>query len=169
NYPEDDSWEPEHLSLLGPGLLVGADQPAPIFTAAESYLLQSEAAFKGLLDGDAKALYESGIDASFSLLGAGSGSSYYSQSLNNVSWDASTNKLEAITTQKWIALNGINAWESWMEYNRTGFPSNLPVSLLASTPERPVRLAYPSTEITRNGSNVPAQPNVFTEKQFWAN
>jgi len=52
---------------------------------------------------------------------------------------------------------------------RTGFPTNLPVSLKASTDDRPVRLYYPAGEISANGENVPDQPDAFTDKIFWAN
>ncbi len=64
---------------------------------------------------------------------------------------------------------GINALQNWFDYNRTGFPSDLPVSLTATTADRPVRLFYPSSEITSNGNNLPSQPDVFTSKIFWAN
>lgn len=64
---------------------------------------------------------------------------------------------------------GINALQTWFDYSRTGYPVNVPLSLLASTPERPVRLEYTASEITSNGANVPPQPDAFTNKIFWAN
>lgn len=164
-----EQFYPEFVSNLGQGILKGPEQAAVLITAAESYFNQAEAALKGLKTGDAKSLYENGIQASYSYLGAGDASSYYTQNFNLVAWDASPNKLEAIITQKWIATNSIDAIQSWFDYSRTGFPSNLPISTLASTPNRPVRLAYPSSEITSNGENLPAQPDVFNTKIFWAN
>jgi len=110
-----------------------------------------------------------GIEASFSYLGAGSAAAYIAQTGQLVSYDNTSNKQEAIITQKWIALNGIDAIQSWFDYNRTGYPSNLPISTQATSADRPVRLAYPSSEITGNTANVPAQPNAFTSKVFWAN
>ena len=86
-----------------------------------------------------------------------------------VDWSASPNKMEAIITQKWLALNGVNAFESWVEYNRTGYPSNLPISTYASQADRPVRLEYPASELSSNGGNVPNQPDAFSDKIFWAN
>ncbi|RSK42077.1 SusD/RagB family nutrient-binding outer membrane lipoprotein [Mangrovimonas spongiae] len=169
NYPADDSWEPEHVSLLGPGVLSSPQQDATIFTLDEALFLQAEAAQRNLMTGDAQSLYESAITASFNFLGAGDASAYYSQSIENVGWNASSDKIEAIITQKWIALNGTNGFESWIEYNRTGFPSDVPVSMLATTPDRPVRLAYPNSEVTSNSGNLPNQPDVFNTKIFWAN
>lgn len=159
----------EKVSNMGPGILQEPGQAAVLYTAAESYFNQAEAALKGLMVGDAKSLYENGIQASFSYLGAGNASLYYSQDLNLVGWDTSANKQEAIITQKWLALNSIDAIQAWFDYSRTGYPSNLPISDLAANSDRPVRLAYPSSEITANGENLPAQPDAFTDKIFWAN
>lgn len=171
NYPTDDSLEPEHVSLLGPGLLIGADQNATIFTQAEALFLQAEAAIFYPALGDPQTFYEAAITASFDFLGATGASGYYSQAINNVGWASSPNKQEAIITQKWIALNGTNGFESWVELNRTGYPSNLPLTLRAIDlgRTRPVRLAYPSSEVSSNSANLPSQPNVFTQKIFWAN
>ena len=160
---------PELVSNIGPGILKGPTQDGVLYTAAESYFNRAEAALKGFISSDPKAMYEAGIQASFTYLGAGDASGYYGQDITTVGWDNSTNKLEAIMIQKWIALMGINALQSWFDYTRTGYPSDLPISLQASTPDRPVRLAYPSSEITSNGNNLPTQPNVFTAKPFWAN
>lgn len=184
-YP--DEYTSEFVSNLGEGLLKDATQNAPLLTASESYFLQAEAALKGYIDGDAQEFYQNGIAASFEYLETeelrdtdndpstdpvlveADPEDYYTQNIENVSWSASSNKLEAIITQKWIALNGLNGFEAWIEYNRTGYPSDLPISRLAPGDNRPVRLFYPSSERSINGSNVPTQPNAFTEKIFWAN
>jgi hypothetical protein len=167
SYPAETTWE--YVSNLGPGILKSGDMDAIIMTLAESYFNQAEAVENGFLAGNSQTLYESGIQASFDYLGAGSASSYYGQALNNVGWTISPNKLEAIITQKWVAMNSITAEQSWFDYSRTGYPAGLPISLQASTPDRPVRLAYPSSEISANGGNVPSQPDVFTTKVFWGN
>lgn len=167
--PVVDQFEPSKVSNLGPGILKSPGQPAGIFMAADSYFLQAEAIQRGYITGDAKAAYESGIQASFDYLGAGSASTYYGQPLPLVGWNNSPDKLEAIITQKWLALNSVDAVQSWFDYSRTGFPSNLPISALASTSDRPVRLFYPASEVTSNNANVPSQLNAFTDKIFWAN
>ncbi len=167
--PVVDAFMPEKVSNIGPGILKGATMDAMVYTLAESYFNQAEARLKGLITtgDDAKTLYEKGIQASFSVLGAGDATSYYSQVKDLVGWESSTNKLQAIITQKWLAVNGMTAEQSWFDYNRTGYPSGLPISLLASTSDRPVRIFYPAGEYSSNGANVPAQPNAFTDKIFW--
>jgi len=162
------------FSGLGNGVLKNFTQDAYILTAAESYLLQAEAVVKGYMPGTAQTLYESGIQASYETLGltATQATTYYSQSTNLIGWTASAgNELEAIGTQKWIALNSINGIESWIEYTRTGFPSGIPLSLIASRPQRPIRLMYPNSEYVANSANVPNQTtdDAFTSPIFWDN
>jgi len=167
--PVPDAFMPALVSNIGPGLLKSATMGAVIFTLAESNFNQAEAVLNGDLTGDAQVLYESGIAASFSYLGAPDASTYYAQALPLIGWDASPNKLEAIITQKWIATNGLTAEQSWFDYTRTGYPTGLPKSLLGTSADRPVRLYYPAGELSANGANVPAQPNAFSVKVFWGN
>lgn len=173
--PVVDAYIPELVSNIGTGILKSATMDANIFTLAETYFNLAELAQRGVIaPGDAGAasvqeLYEEGIGASFAYLGTGDLGTYLAQPVQNVSWASSAgNELEAIITQKWIAVNGITAEQSWFDYNRTGFPSNLPVSMQANTPDRPVRLFYIADEISSNGDNVPDQPDAFDVKIFWA-
>lgn len=167
--PIVDQFIPANVSNIGPGILKSATMDAVIFTASENYFLQAEAMMKGFLQGDPKEAFQKGIQASFDYLGDPGANAYMMQPKALVNWDFSPNKMEAIITQKWIALNGIDAIQSWFDYSRTGFPLNLPVSLLATTTDRPVRLFYPASEVTSNSANLPQQRNAFTDKIFWAN
>ena len=171
DYGGTEFFTPALVSNIGPGLLKSPSQDGIIYSAAESYFNRAEAVLKGFISSDAKTMYEAGIQASFNYLGAGNASAYYSQVTPTVGWDNSSNKLEAIMVQKWLGLMGVNALQTWFDYSRTGYPSDLPVSLTATTADRPVRLLYPSSEITSNGDNVPSQTNAqaFTDKIFWAN
>lgn len=162
-YVVDSSFSADNVSNLGPGILKGFDQDAIIFSYSEALFLLAEARVRGYMSGDAKSVYDAGIAESFATLGATQGT--YT---GDADWN-SKSKIEAIITQKWIALNGTNGIESWYEYNRTGFPSGLPVSNQSPQPDRPVRHLYPNSEISANASNVPAQKNAFSNKIFWAN
>lgn len=169
-YPAD-TYTPELVSNIGPGILKSASQDVVIYTLAELHFNLAEAAYRGFtnIPGTAQSNYEAGIQASFDYLGAPGASTYYTQTFENVGYTTTSDPLEAIITQKWIATNGITAEQSWFDYSRTGFPDGLPISQLASTPDRPVRLYYPDSEISSNGANVPTQPDAFTAKIFWAN
>ena len=174
--PVIDQYMPEFVSNIGPGLLKSSTMDAIIFTLAENYFNQAELANRGLISvGDqGKDLYENGITASFTYLelSASQASTYYSQGINLVGWNFSPNKLNAIITQKWIAVNGITAEQSWFDYIRTGYPNDVPIPLnYNKTADRPVRLFYPASEYSSNGGNVPAQNDpmeAFTDKIFWA-
>lgn len=168
--PTPDAYVTELVSNIGPGLLKSGSMGAIIYTAAEGYFNQAEAVVRNMMAGDAQALYEAGITASYVQLGltATEANSYYTQALSNVGWAQSANKIQAIITQKWIATNGTTAEQSWFDYSRTGFPAGLPISLQATSADRPVRLFYPAGEISANGANVPSQPDAFTAKIFWA-
>lgn len=162
-----DDYAASKVSNIGVGHLKGATMDAVIFTLAESNLNMAELAFKGF-GGDPAVYYEAGIVASFKYLmgdalGETEGKAYVAKN----GYASAPNKIEAIITQKWLATNGITAEQSWFDYSRTGYPSDLPVSLLATTADRPVRLVYPSSEITANSKNVPGQKDAFTDKIFW--
>ncbi|HSQ46071.1 MAG TPA: SusD/RagB family nutrient-binding outer membrane lipoprotein [Lutibacter sp.] len=161
------------LSKVGPGLLKSHAQDQYIMLLAESKLLQAEAVQRGYIAaGSAETLYNEAIEASFTTLGVPAAvvaaQTYYAQALPNVSWASSPNKLQAISTQKWIALNGTSSIELWVEYTRTGFPVGLPIPA-ESGGVRPVRLLYPASEIARNSANVPTLTNqdAFTKAPFW--
>ena len=165
------------LSKVGPGLLKDPSQDQVIMSLAEALLIQAEAVQNPdiSLAGNAQALYEEAIASHFEYLGvddaAAAAATYYGQNIDNVGWAASTNKIEAIITQKWIALNGIASIESWIDLTRTGFPEGLPIPLDAQNSglTRPVRLLYPQSELGRNANNVPSQSasDAFNNAPFW--
>jgi hypothetical protein len=185
------------------GTLKGPDAPYPLFTAAESYFLQAEAALVGIPAAglaDDVAFY-SGVGASFKYLYSlpnetqAIGSDYLADSTayldNTVSganagnyladYTAATTqaqKLEAIITQKYIALNFIHCHEGWNEYRRTGFPVSTGSSAVTSFAsiksqatrgdKLPTRLLYPVTESRYNPANVPQGISPLTSLIFWA-
>lgn len=166
-------------SKLGPGMLQAYNQSAPIMTDFESLFLQAEAVQRGIIAGNAKALYESAVTQSVIYMGGASGNSiaaaaYLSQGGKAlVNFDVAPNKIQTIITQKWCALNGVSPMAIWTDYRRTGYPDFIHWSAdpakLNATP--PVRLLYPQTEISTNNDNVLAQGdiNLFTSKIFWQN
>lgn len=176
-----------NTSSIGFGLLKAYNQDAPIFTDFESLFLQSEAAYRGFTTGDPKALYESAVTQSILYLGETSSldpatytpltstdaATYLAQTKDLVNYDASTNKLRAIITQKWCALCGISPMAVWTDYRRTGYPDFIHWSQdqLRKSDTPPVRLLYPQTEITTNNDNVLKQGTITLtgSKIFWQN
>lgn len=167
------------LSHVGPGLLINSEQNQPILLLSEALFLQAEAMIRGYISGGetkAKEMYEKAIISSYQSLSVAktaedskvAAETYFAQKVENIGWENSPNKIEAIIVQKSIALNGTNGIEAWIELTRTGFPDNVPVAP-ESKGKRPVRLLYPASELARNSKNVPEQTNsdAFTKYPFW--
>jgi hypothetical protein len=181
------------------GVMKGPNMGEPIMLAAESYFLQAEGVLKSLITGDVPTLFNSGIQASFTYL-------YETPDLN-VDFDFSdpvadfaqyqsdnaasplvnlslattpAQQLEAIITQKYIALNMINSGEAWNEFRRTHYPATTPdlsdpnatfasTQSQSSRPDKlPTRILYPATETSYNEANVPTGISPYTSTIFWA-
>jgi hypothetical protein len=156
-------------------LIGSATKSTPILTDFESLFIQAEAAQRGLITGDVKALYEGAVTQSFLYMGLSSASAanFLAQPTFKTNIDLSTNKLDLILTQKWVALNGIAPFEIWTDYRRTGIPTFITYS---PEPNRekdfpPIRLLYPQNELDVNNDNVVAVGTIdaFTTKIFWQN
>jgi hypothetical protein len=178
---------PAVVSSLGPGLLKSFDQSSIILSDFESLFLQAEAAQRGWIGtpADAKTFYYAALKANYTFLGLTAkkwlttygitGTSDYDDFVASnagyalIDFDAATNKLQTIITQKWVSLLGNTPIEIWTDYRRTGFPTFIHWSAdplkLNATP--PVRLLYPQREISTNEANVPTGINLFTSKIFW--
>lgn len=164
------------VSPLGPSLLAkGKFDNAYIFmTAAEVQLHLAEAKERyaaGVnLTGTAKSYFEAGIAQSFRALGTpmSGAAGFIGSKIENYDYDASTNKLNAIAIQKWLAFTNFNGLEAWAEYRKTGLPVT-PQSIQVTDARRPVRFYYPNTESGANAANVTAQGtiDVFATRLFW--
>lgn len=151
-------------------------KPGVLFSKAETEFLLAEAALRypAVVSG-AQGHFEAGINASYSYFGA-TGAATYITSINSVpklGWTGSNdNKIEAIMTQKWIALTSVNPEQSFFDYTRTGYPVT-PLSTISTGTVKPNRLIYPTSEYASNANNVPniTAADVFTKNKFtpfWA-
>ncbi|MCF0070424.1 SusD/RagB family nutrient-binding outer membrane lipoprotein [Dyadobacter sp. CY261] len=177
------------------GVMKGPSQGQPLLLAAEAHFLQAEAKLKGYLTGEFADSFQDGIIASFRFLykdvtnvvsttkDVNADAAAYKKDnpdsyLVNLSLaKTSAEKLEAIITQKYIALNMINSDEAWNEFRRTGYPVTNPngdayhniASLLSNStrPDKmPSRILYPSSEQSYNTANYKAL-NQFSDLIFW--
>ena len=93
--------------------MIAMDASLPVITAARVLLVEAEAAYRGWISADAKALYEAGIKSSFEQWSATGADEYIAS--DKVAYDAA-NGLEQIAIQRWIAgylADGIEAWSDW--------------------------------------------------------
>jgi hypothetical protein len=166
------------------GIVKGYDMDCFIITSVESLFIRAEAIYRGWLPGDPQAAYENAVKESFRWLNAGGNSLvpslsdnvfngwYQAQAGNvNVSWNAAPDKYKLLMYQKYMALNGINGIESYVDYRRNGgFPA-IPISFNQQRKgtSMPIRSPYPITEYTQNAANVNAEGpiDIFTSKIWW--
>jgi hypothetical protein len=185
------------------GVLKGPDAGLPAMLAAESYFLQAEGVVRGMLTGVDSTLFYNGIKASFNYIyqlpdgsidkdtfasstvrlsyldSAYRASNASSRLVNYAKATSTEQKIEAIITQKYIALNFIHGHETWNEYRRTHYPTIIAggnaYQTFASTvsestrPDKlPTRIMYPTSETAYNPDNVPKGISPFTSLIFWA-
>jgi hypothetical protein len=145
------------------GLTVRGDNwPVPLLTYPEVRFLQAEAALRGWGPGTPREHYEAGIRASMNMYGIMNSGAIdtYLQRLNVAYPEAGSfeEQLEAIITQKWIALF-TDGFEAWAEVRRTGYPRLRPVDGGATGGQLPRRVLYVREEYNTNASNVQAAAN----------
>jgi hypothetical protein len=147
---------------------ISSTEPVYFMSAAESYFLQAEAALRGYGSGDAKSLYEMGIEASFLKFGQTGASTLYGTGGMYEFTGTDDDKLEAIIVQKWISMANSQGLESFFEQNRTGYPDFYTISINSSwgADQFPRRLLYPDSEYQTNKANVPTLKRVY-EKMWW--
>ena len=123
---------------------------------AESCFLRAEAAYRGLTDENAEYLYNLGIRAAMEMYGVSDDSNQIEDYINQAEIKYnSTNGLEQIITQKWVALC-MNGVEAWFEKRRTGFPifEQLEYSGPVNNGQFPRRLTYSASERRLNPQNL---------------
>jgi len=128
---------------------------------SESRFLEAEAAvrYPSIFTGSAQTAFNDAVTDDFARKVATMGT--YLTTINtkpNFGFSASfttAQKLHAIMFQKWIALMGVNAIESYIDYTRTGYPLT-PLPTVATQSRKPYRLIYPISEYVANSANVPS-------------
>ncbi|MFT2010472.1 SusD/RagB family nutrient-binding outer membrane lipoprotein [Pontibacter sp. 13R65] len=149
------------------GLFKALNQPSVLLSSFESLFLQAEAVQRGWISGDAKTLYEKGIQESFNYLNVDAGQFAAYNAQPNVNFDNATDKIESIITQKWLSLNSINSIEAWNDYRRLGMP-NFPGTAATGVVGRPLRFMYPETERATNNENASQQGgDLILENRVW--
>jgi hypothetical protein len=143
-----------------------ATAPAMIIDAAEVHFLLAEGVQRGIISGDAAQLYADGIAASMNYWGISDQTAIDAYVVNNP-YDANNWKA-SIGLQKWFAFY-MNGTQAWAEHRRLDEPqlSPAPDGLIQSIP---VKLPYPVTEQSRNGSSLQAvttTPDDLTAKMWW--
>ena len=129
--------------------MLAMDATLPVISAARVLLTEAEAAWRGWISADAKALYEAGIKASFDWWGAAGADEYVKSA--DVAYKGGDAALEQIALQRWIAGylgDGVEAWSDWRRLDIPHMPVGPGAASVGNT-HYPYRLAF-------NSSNDPA-------------
>ncbi len=205
--PSAGSWLSTYVSDVANnnfGVLKGYSAGMMIFSLAESDFLKAEAELTGEfgVSGDAAADFYTGIKASYKyLFTKNDGGDAAEEDLYGVTYDVlyddyiATNagtylvdysaavsdaqRLEAIITQKYIALNMVNSDQAWNDFRRTGYPKIVNGSTdgtktfaslqsVSTRPDKlPSRILYPTSELSYNNANLPKDISEFNSMIFW--
>jgi len=138
----------------------------PVMFYSEVLFLQSEAAMRGYISGDANALYVEGVQASMDYVGVdATAASDYIAGLPTLS-GATEASLKQLITQKWVA-NFPNGVEGWADFRRTDYPDvTLPKdgvsgSSTVASGTWVKRVRYPDNEHLQNQANMPSSQNTL--------
>ncbi len=174
------------VSTASSGVIKGNNMDAWVITSVESAFLQAEAIYRGWLPGDPEQAYKTAVKESFRWLNVGGNSAtpalsdavfdtWYNSQVTagnqKISWAAAPDKYKLLMYQKYMALNGIDAVETWTDYRRNGRFPDVPISVDPSRISNviPIRFTYTLDEIITNADNVKAlgEINTFTGKIWW--
>ncbi len=166
-------------TVSGPGDV--AQRLLPYFS---SLYIQAELALEEPgVSGDARALFEDAMRASFDkvnaiadeagapLISNGNINSYVNAVLAKYDAASQAGKLELIMTEKWIASFGF-AIDAYTDYRRTGYPvmydpNTDPLPYTVTSRGYPVSLAYNSLSLNLNQNAPTEQKTVTTDRVFW--
>ena len=130
---------------------------APLMTYFEVEFLIAEAIERGFTTGSAADHYDNAVEASILYWGGTSAEvdSYISQA--SVDYTTSIgNYKQKIGTQKWLALYN-RGFEAWTEWRRLDFPViAAPADAETTNGLPPLRLTYPTVELSLNETNLKA-------------
>ncbi|HYK76464.1 MAG TPA: SusD/RagB family nutrient-binding outer membrane lipoprotein, partial [Daejeonella sp.] len=139
----------------------------------------AECAVRGIVAGDAKALYEKGVRAAMDQLSVYGSDGVITPAQQNEYLQANpydpANALKMINTQYWIESH-YNWYESWANMRRSGYPdvySQLDLTLSGNLgAQLPRRLYYPRAEAAANGQNLQEAitrqgPDLTSTRVWW--
>jgi hypothetical protein len=173
------------LSEPNPNTLLRYNAPMFMFTASESNLLLAEAAIRGWFAGNAEDSFNRGVRSGIQQWGMYGPAGVIATNridaylkLNGFKTTGTFNqKLEQISTQKWVGLCFIDEYEVFSTWRRTGYPALVPVNYPGnlSGGTIPRRMVIGPNEQNSNSENFiaamtrqgGANYNILTNRVWW--
>ena len=154
------------------------EAPCFLVTYSQTQLLLAEAVFRGWAQGDAAALFASGIEAHMHQMALWPGDTEIPQAEIDTYLAAhplqAGSELEQINTQYWVA-SLLNGPEAWANFRRSGYPNLAPNPYpggALKTEDFIRRLTYPDSELTVNKQHVDEAtsrqgPDILDTRVWW--
>ena len=126
--------------------MIAMNATIPVIPTSRVLFTEAEAAYRGWISADAKALYEAGIKSSFDWWGATGAADYIASP--KIAYKGGEAGLEQIALQRWIAgylADGIEAWSDWRRLDIPKLPVG-PGAVDAGNLSYPYRLAFSASQ-----------------------
>jgi len=164
---------------MGPGIYGGTTNgDVMVLSIMETDFLIAEALARGYdlssagVTGTAQEYWEAGVISSIEYYGERKDvltdelvATYLENLVGDAAWD-DANPIKSIIYQKYIAMVGVNHYEAYADFRRTGYPepgdpNEIETSMISYynniiRPQVPVRMLYPQRELDINSENVNA-------------
>ena len=110
--------------------ILDATRPVYFMTTSEVDFFRSELVVKGLITGDAQALYNSAVQSAFERVGSTDATANTFLGVGDAYEFSSTaaDQLRDIGVQKWVAMANVNPYEGFLEVHRMDHPVIMPTT-----------------------------------------
>jgi hypothetical protein len=168
--------------------VLDAARPVYFLTTSEVDFFRAELVVKGIITGNAQALYNSAVSSAFARVGASAAvanASFLAAGMPYAFSSTAEDQLRDIGVQKWAAMVNVNPFEGFLERNRLDHPRILPTTTYNSDPPQGnigavfylpkntvlgtdyiKRYLLPESELVTN-ANFPAAQTLATDKLWW--
>jgi hypothetical protein len=109
--------------------ILDATRPVYLMTTSEVDFFRAELVVRGLITGDAQALYNSAVSSAFARVGASAATAMTDFLAPGMPYEFSAtaaDQLRDIGVQKWAAMANVNPFEGFLEVHRMDHPVILP-------------------------------------------
>lgn len=154
--------------------ILAPTDPVYFASVAEAYFLKAEAYVRLSNTAEAKAAYDKGVIAAFTRWGKDA--SGFIAAGGAYEFDSSASMegmIEQIIVQKWVAAIRCQSWDSWFDFNRTGYPKMGAGEMLEayaggySAGDYPRRYLYPRSSSLYNDNTPKNELKSLVTKLWW--
>ncbi|XOV92944.1 MAG: SusD/RagB family nutrient-binding outer membrane lipoprotein [Bacteroidota bacterium] len=168
--------------------ILDATRPVYLFTTSEVDFFRAELVARGLVTGNAQALYNSAVASAFARVGASATDAMNNFLAAGMPYEFSAtqaDQLRDIGVQKWAAMANVNPFEGFLEVNRMDYPPIEPTTTYDAAPpagnagaklylpkntvlgtDYIRRYLLPESESVAN-SNFPSAQTLASDKLWW--